>query len=130
MPNHQETRRQFLTALGALGLGTAFGAPASLSAAVDALAKLPKSPPLPVVFVGHGTPFSAIDPNVWTAQWARLGTSLPRPQAILAVSAHCLTRGLSLVTSADRPPRNYDISVFPRANDDSRHPSPGNLACP
>jgi len=128
MPNHQETRRQFLTALGALGLGTAFGAPASLSAAVDALAKLPKSPTLPVVFVGHGTPFSAIDPNVWTAQWGRLGTSLPRPQAILAVSAHWLTRGVSLVTSSDRPPMNYDISGFPRAIYEYRYPSPGNPA--
>ena len=128
MPNHQETRRHFLTALGALGLGTAFGAPASLSAAVDALAKLPKSPTLPVVFVGHGTPFSAIDPNVWTAQWGRLGTSLPRPQAILAVSAHWLTRGVSLVTSSDRPPMNYDISGFPRAIYEYRYPSPGNPA--
>lgn len=123
-PAHR-SRRELLKALSALGFGAAAGTPALLAAAVDALEKLPKSPVLPVVFVGHGTPFSAIDPNVWTAQWGRLGASLPRPHAILAVSAHWLTRGVSLVTASERPPMNYDISGFPRAIYEYRYPSPG-----
>jgi 4,5-DOPA dioxygenase extradiol len=122
------TRRQLLTGLGALGLGAAFGGATSLAAAVDALEKLPRSRALPVVFVGHGTPFSAIEPNVWTKQWGALGASLPRPSAILAISAHWLTRGVSLVTASERPPMNYDISGFPKAIYEYRYPAPGHPA--
>jgi 4,5-DOPA dioxygenase extradiol len=122
------TRRDLLTALGALGLGAAFAAPASLDAAVTAMRALPASKPLPVVFVGHGTPLSAIDPNVWTAEWARVGASLPRPRAILSISAHWLTRGASLVTASTRPITNYDISGFPRALYEFRYPAPGDPA--
>jgi 4,5-DOPA dioxygenase extradiol len=64
---------------------------------------------MPIVFVGHGTPLSAIDPNVWTAQWGVIGKSLPRPKAILSISAHWLTRGASLVTAGAMPPMNYDV---------------------
>jgi 4,5-DOPA dioxygenase extradiol len=78
-----------------------------------------------VVFVGHGTPFSVIDPNVWTAQWERVGPTLPRPAAILMISAHWLTRGTSLVTASDAPSMNYDISGFPRAIYEFRYPAPG-----
>lgn len=118
-------RRDLLTALGALGVGAAFAHPTSLSAAVDALQKLPASKPLPIVFVGHGTPLSAIDPNVWTAQWGKLGPTLPRPHAILSISAHWLTRGGSLVTASAHPQTNYDISGFPPALYEYRYPAPG-----
>ena len=85
-----------LAALGALGAGAA--ATMALrsrhhSAALGVLEDLPSTDPLPVVFVGHGTPFSVIDPNVWTTEWDRIGRTLPRPAAILMVSAHWLTRG-------------------------------------
>lgn len=128
MSSDRHTRREVLTALGALGLGAAFATPASLDAAVSALQKLPASKPLPVVFVGHGTPLSAIDPNVWTAEWGRVGASLPRPRAILSISAHWLTRSASLVTASTRPITNYDISGFPRAIYEYRYPAPGDPA--
>ena len=128
MASDQPTRRSILRALGALGVGTAFAAPASLAAAVEALQQLPQSAPLPVVFVGHGTPLSAIDPNVWTRQWGTLGPTLPRPNAILAISAHWLTRGASLVTASARPPMNYDISGFPRAIYEYTYSAPGDPA--
>jgi 4,5-DOPA dioxygenase extradiol len=131
MANDQYTRRTILAALGALGVGAAaaaFRKPAPLSAALDTLAELPDTAPMPGVFVGHGTPFSAIDPNVWTAQWEQIGASLPRPHAILAISAHWLTRGASLVTASPRPPMNYDISGFPREIYEYRYPAPGSPA--
>jgi 4,5-DOPA dioxygenase extradiol len=132
MPNDQYTRRTVLAALGALGLGTAatmtFRRPATLDAALHTLAELPSSDPMPVVFVGHGTPLSAIDPNVWTAQWAEVARSLPRPQAILSISAHWLTRGASLVTAAAAPPMNYDIRGFPPAIYEYRYAAPGSPA--
>jgi 4,5-DOPA dioxygenase extradiol len=129
MSNEQYTRRTLLAALGALGLGTAatmtFRQPARLETALDTLADLPETDPMPVVFVGHGTPLSAIDPNVWTAEWGRIGQTLPRPRAILAISAHWLTDGASLVTAAEAPPMNYDIRGFPREVYEYRYAAPG-----
>jgi 4,5-DOPA dioxygenase extradiol len=129
MANDHHTRRTILAALGALGLGAAatavFRQPAPLERALDTLAELPDTDPLPAVFVGHGTPLSAIDPNVWTAQWAEVGRTLPRPQAILSISAHWLTNGASLVTAAAAPPMNYDVRGFPPELYEYRYPAPG-----
>ena len=128
----QYNRRTILVALGALGLGTAatvtFRRPAPLAHAIDTLSALPDTDPMPVVFVGHGTPFSAIDPNVWTAQWGQIAGTLPRPRAILAVSAHWLTEGATLVTAAEAPPMNYDIRGFPREIYEFRYGAPGSPA--
>jgi 4,5-DOPA dioxygenase extradiol len=121
-----------LAALGALGVGTAAALvlrePAPLRTALGVLEDLPATDPLPVVFVGHGTPFSVIDPNVWTAQWGRIGPTLPRPAAILMVSAHWLTQGVSLVTASAAPAMNYDISGFPREVYEFTYPVPGHPA--
>jgi len=129
MAHETYTRRTILAALGALGLGAAatatFRKPASLQTAVQALSELPATDPMPVVFVGHGTPLSAIDPNVWTTQWGEVGSTLPRPQAILAISAHWLTEGASLVTASEVPPMNYDIRGFPQQIYEFRYPAPG-----
>ena len=46
---------------------------------------------LPVLFVGHGSPMNAIEDNEFTNKWTELGKSLPRPKAILSVSAHWYT---------------------------------------
>jgi 4,5-DOPA dioxygenase extradiol len=117
-----------LAALGALGAGAvatmALRRPASVDEAVRVLEELPATAPMPVVFVGHGTPFSVIDPNVWTEQWGRVGRTLPRPAAILMVSAHWLTEGASLVTG-NTPAMNYDIAGFPREIYQFRYPAPG-----
>lgn len=124
-------RRAVLAALGALGAGAAatmaLRRPAALDDALGVLEELPPTDPMPVVFVGHGTPFSAIDPNVWTEQWGRVGRTLPRPAAILMVSAHWLTEGASLVTG-NTPSMNYDISGFPREIYEFRYPAPGHPA--
>lgn len=131
-PRRSHSRRTMLAALGALGAGAAatlaLRTPASIEAALGLLEELPATDPYPVVFVGHGTPFSVIDPNVWTEQWGRVGPSLPRPTAILMVSAHWLTRGATLVTANDAPPMNYDISGFPREIYEFRYEPPGQPA--
>ena len=118
-----------LAALGALGLGAAatlaVRQPASLETALDTLGELPDADPMPAVFVGHGTPLSAIDPNRWTAEWARIGSTLPRPQAILMISAHWLTQGASLVTAGEAPPMNYDVRGFPPALYEYTYSAPG-----
>jgi 4,5-DOPA dioxygenase extradiol len=132
MANDQFKRRTILAALGALGLGAAataaFRGPAPLETALDTLTGLPDAEPMPAVFVGHGTPLGALDPNVWTEQWAKIGSSLPRPQAILMISAHWLTEGASLVTAAAAPPMNYDVRGFPPQLYEYKYSAPGNPA--
>ena len=50
---------------------------------------------LPVVFFGHGNPMNAIERNAYTAAWARIGEEVPRPKAVLSVSAHWYAPGRS-----------------------------------
>jgi 4,5-DOPA dioxygenase extradiol len=121
-----------LAALGALGLGAAaavtFRKPAPLETALDRLQALPDSDRMPALFVGHGTPRSAYTPNLWTEEWARVGTALPRPAAILMISAHWITQGGSLVTASEAPHMNYDVFGFPKELYEYRYTAPGSPA--
>lgn len=132
MGSDPRTRRAVLAALGALGVGAAatytFRPTATVEQALDTLSALPDTDPMPVAFVGHGTPLGALAPNVWNAQWGEIGNSLPRPRAILMVSAHWLTDGVSLVTSTAAPPMNYDVRGFPRELYEYRYDAPGDHA--
>ena len=63
---------------------------------------------MPVLFIGHGSPLNMVLENRFTRGLADLGASLPRPDAIMVVSAHWLTRG-SFVACVDRPGMIYDF---------------------
>lgn len=69
---------------------------------------------MPVVFVGHGSPMNIIADNNYTRSLRNLGETLPKPAAILVVSAHWQTRS-PYVTSAPIPPTIYDFYGFPQA---------------
>jgi len=79
---------------------------------------------MPVVFVGHGSPMNAIEDNRWSRGFAALGERLPRPAAILAVSAHWYVDG-SYLTGNDAPETIHDFGGFPRALYEVRYPAPG-----
>ncbi|MGC2697652.1 MAG: 4,5-DOPA dioxygenase extradiol, partial [Candidatus Angelobacter sp.] len=68
---------------------------------------------MPVLFVGHGSPMNAIEHNAFTETLHGLSARLPRPKAVCVVSAHWVTPGSQVLTSA-RPRTIHDFSGFPR----------------
>jgi len=84
------------------------------SAVSDALARLPQTERMPAVFLGHGSPMNAIEDNPFTRSLVRLASEIPRPAAVLVVSAHWLTDGETRVLCAEKPPTIHDFYGFPR----------------
>lgn len=82
------------------------------------------TPRMPVLFVGHGSPMNAIEENEFVEGWRNLGKSIPRPKAILCVSAHWETKG-TLVTAFPKPQTIHDFGGFPKALFDVQYPAPG-----
>ncbi len=79
---------------------------------------------MPALFVGHGNPMNAVEDTEFSRAWANIGQSLPRPKAVLCVSAHWETVGTK-VTAMAKPRTIHDFAGFPRQLFDVQYAAPG-----
>jgi 4,5-DOPA dioxygenase extradiol len=82
---------------------------------------------MPVLFIGHGSPMNAIEDNRFARGWNEVAQMIPKPEAILCISAHWETWG-TLATASDQPRTIHDFGGFPQALYDMTYPAPGSPA--
>ncbi len=105
-----------------MGIGTlAAGNLTALQAWGDGL---PTSDPLPGLFIGHGSPMNAIEENQFVRGFRRIAESIPKPAAILCISAHWFIEGTK-VTAMNKPKTIHDFGGFPKELHEAQYPAPG-----
>lgn len=113
-------RRKFIHSL------TALSAMTTLSSFKKFSDRLPETGEwMPVLFVGHGSPMNGIVDNEFSIRWKTLGKEIPRPAAVLCISAHWLTRG-TFITAMEQPRTIHDFGGFPKPLYEVQYPAPGN----
>ncbi|MBX2949665.1 MAG: 4,5-DOPA dioxygenase extradiol [Crocinitomicaceae bacterium] len=114
-------RKRFLQSLAVIPL---IGAAMKLNSLTKMAAAFDETEKMPVLFLGHGSPMNAIEENEFVEGFRKIGKTIPKPNAILCVSAHWETKG-TFVTAMQNPPTIHDFGGFPQALFDVQYPAPG-----
>ena len=80
---------------------------------------------LPAIFFGHGNPMNALAHNAYTEAWAGIGASIPRPRAVLSISAHWYVSGLWALPSQPRRAPSTTSAAFRPSYTRCEYPAPG-----
>jgi 4,5-DOPA dioxygenase extradiol len=114
-------RKQFLASMALLPLANQAMKLNELNAISQSMESTGR---MPVLFVGHGSPMNAIEQNEFTEGWRSMVSLIPKPKAVLCISAHWETNG-TFITSMAKPKTIHDFGGFPQILFDVQYPAPG-----
>lgn len=117
-------RKEFLSSLASLPLIHSVMNLNAIDKIIDPAVSTPK---MPVLFLGHGSPMNAIEENDFVKGFRTIALSIPKPKAIICVSAHWETNG-TFITAMQQPKTIHDFGGFPNALYEVQYPAPGSPA--